>query len=72
MAFLWASPFCIDKPEATKTVAFDQKQLKQLLDCVVLGRGFKMLLTFHVKRFAAHVSVSHETKDKALQQVLNR
>jgi hypothetical protein len=35
-----------------------KEQLKQLLDCAVLGYGFRIVLTFHVKRFAARVSVN--------------
>ena len=44
---------------ATKTVASDQKQLKQLHDYAALGRGFRIPLTFHVK----HRPGAHEGAD---------
>jgi hypothetical protein len=47
--FVGFALFAWSTRRATKTVASDQKQLKQLLDYAALGYGFRMLLTFHVK-----------------------
>ena len=58
MAFCGLRPFVLTTNRATKTVASDQKQLKQLHDCAALGYQFRDSSNVSRGTFAARVSVN--------------